>query len=119
MIEFGGIIYQLDLDALSEAIKIKGQKPDDVIIEKVVKTYTDGNNNITGSEILETFRERGLDLDSVKYETLRMLIDVIMDDMDDEPDDTLGTERALNKKPLSYRIAFNTLKQYNILKELE
>jgi hypothetical protein len=47
-----------------------------------------------------------------------MLIDVIMDDLDDEPDDSLGTERALNKKTVSYRIAFNTLKQYNILKEI-
>lgn len=47
-----------------------------------------------------------------------MLIDVIMDDMDDEPDDSLGTERILSKKPLSYRIAFNTLKHYNILTEI-
>jgi hypothetical protein len=47
-----------------------------------------------------------------------MLIDVIMDDMDDEPDDSLGIERVLSKKPLSYRIAFNTLKQYNILTEI-
>jgi hypothetical protein len=106
------------LEALNEAIKITGQDPNDIIMEKVVKTYTDEKNEITGSEILETFRERGVDLDSTKYDILRMLIDVIMDDMDDEPDDTLGTERALNKKPLSYRIAFNTLKQYNILKEL-
>jgi hypothetical protein len=118
MIEFGGIIYQLDLDALNEAIKIKGQKPKDVIIERVVKTYTDEKGDVTGSEILETFRERGIDLDSTKYETIRMLIDVLMDDVDEEPDDSLGTERALNKKPVSYRIAFNTLKNYNILKEI-
>lgn len=118
MIEFGGIIYQLDLDAFDDAIKIKGEDPKDIISEKVLKTFSDENNKITGSELLETFRERGVDIDTTKYEILRMLIDVIMDDMDDEPDDTLGTERALNKKPLSYRIAFNTLKHYNILKEI-
>jgi hypothetical protein len=118
MIEFGGIIYQLDLDALNEAIKIKGHNPKDVIMERVVKTYTDEKGELTGSEILETFRERGLDIDSTKYDVLRMLIDVIMDDLDDEPDDSLGTDRALNKKTVSYRIAFNTLKQYNILKEI-
>ena len=118
MIEFGGIIYQLDLDAFNKAIEINGQNPNDVIMERVVKTYTDEKGEVTGTEVLETFRERGMDVDSTKYEILRMLIDVLMDDVDDEPDDTLGTERALNKKPVSYRIAFNTLKQYNILKEI-
>ncbi len=118
MIEFGGIIYQLDLEAFEEAIKIKGEDPKDIIIEKVIKTYTDENDKITGSEILETFRERGVDIDTTKYELLRMLVDVVMDDLDDEPDTTLGIDRALSKKPLSYRIAFNTLKNYNILKEI-
>lgn len=118
MIEFGGIIYQLDLDAFSEAIKIKGQKPNDEISEKSIKAYLDEKNKAVSTEVVETFRKRGIEIDSTKYEILRMLIDVIMDDMDDEPDDSLGPERILSKKPLSYRIAFNTLKQYNILTEI-
>ena len=40
-----------------------------------------------------------------------------MDDDPDETDSTLGTERILDKTPLSYRIAFNTLLKYGILKE--
>lgn len=118
MIEFGGIIYQLDLEAFDKAIKITGEDPKELISEKVVKTYLDADNKLVSSEILETFRERGVDIDTTKYELLRMLLDVVMDDLDDEPDDTLGVDRALNKKPLSYRIAFNTLKHYNILKEI-
>jgi hypothetical protein len=118
MIEFGGLIYQLDLDAFNEAIKIEGQKPTDDISEKSVKEYLDENNKSISSEVVETFRKRGHEIDSTKYELIRMLIDVIMDDMDDEPDDSLGTERILSKKPLSYRIAFNTLKHYNILTEI-
>jgi hypothetical protein len=118
MIEFGGTIYQLDLDAFDKAIKIKGSNPNELISEKVFKTFLDAENKITGSEILETFRERGIEINTTKYELLRMLIDVVMDDMDDEPDDTLGVERALNGKTLSYRIAFNTLKKHKILKEL-
>jgi hypothetical protein len=118
MIEFGGIIYQLDLGAFNEAIKVEGQKPNDDISEKSVKTYLDEKNATISTEVVETFRKRGVEIDSTKYEILRMLIDVIMDDMDDEPDDSLGIERVLSKKPLSYRIAFNTLKQYNILTEI-
>jgi len=117
MIEFGGIIYQLDLDALNEAIKIKGQNSKD-IVERVEKTYTNEKGEVTGGEILETFRGRFPLLDSNKYEIIRMLIDILMDDVDEEPDDSLGIERALSKKPVSYRIAFNTLKNYKILKEI-
>jgi hypothetical protein len=40
-----------------------------------------------------------------------------MDDVEEEKDDSLGLDRVLEKRPLSYRIAFNTLLEYNILKE--
>jgi len=33
-------------------------------------------------------------------------------------DDSLGTERALNKTTISFKIAFNTLQYYGILKTL-
>ena len=35
----------------------------------------------------------------------------------DETDATLGPDRILDKTPLSYRIAFNTLLKYGVLKE--
>jgi hypothetical protein len=47
-----------------------------------------------------------------------MMIEIITDDMEDT-DDSLGVDRALEKTSLAYKIAFNTLHNYGILKEVE
>ncbi len=117
MIEFGGVIYHLDLDKLSETISLS-TKLEKQVIETVVKQYLDENGEITGSEILQTTRDRELTIDSTKYDMLRMMIEIITDDVEDS-DDTLGVDRALEKTSLAYKIAFNTLHNYGILKEVE
>jgi len=117
MIEFGGTIYHLDLDKLSEVISLS-TKLEKQVVETVVKQYLDATGNITGSEILQTTRDRDLTIDSTKYDMLRMMIEIITDDME-EADDTLGVDRALEKTSLAYKIAFNTLHNYGILKEVE
>jgi hypothetical protein len=45
------------------------------------------------------------------------MIEVLIDYDDEDSDTTLGVERALDKTPLAYKIAFNTLYNYGILKE--
>lgn len=47
-----------------------------------------------------------------------MMVEVLIDS-DDESDTSLGADRALEKTPLSYKFAFNTLIEYGILKEKE
>ena len=47
-----------------------------------------------------------------------MMIETLID-YDDESDTSMGAERALDKTPLSYKLAFNTLYHYGILKEKE
>lgn len=118
MIDFGGTIYVLDLDKLSEAVKLEGSDPNDEIIEKVIKTYLDDKGNVTGVEDLITSRARGIEYNSTKYDMLRTLIDIILDDTESEIDTTLGVDSYLDKQPLSFKIAFNTLLQYEIIKEL-
>jgi len=49
---------------------------------------------------------------------IRTMIEVILD-YEDESDASLGSERALEKTPLSYKLAFNTLYNYGIIKEKE
>lgn len=119
MIDFGGVVYSIDLEAFSKAIKLGDTKPTDVVSHKTVKTFRDSEGNIINSEMTETFTERGFEVDGGKYDTLRMLLEIIMDDVDEETDDTLGADRALDKLGLSYKIAFNTLISYGIIKEIE
>jgi hypothetical protein len=46
------------------------------------------------------------------------MVEILLD-FEDESDASLGAERALEKTPLSYKLAFNTLYNYGILKEKE
>jgi hypothetical protein len=86
---------------------------------KEVKTYLDENGKIVSVEVYEHTTERTPEVSAAKYDFLRLLLEIVMDDDPDETDATLGPDRILDKTPLSYRIAFNTLLKYGILKEEE
>ncbi len=119
MIEFGGSIYYIDLDALEKTIKPVGVDPTDKVTDREEKTYLDAEGKLTSSEIVEVTRERGREIDGAKYEMVRLLMEILMDGTEETDDDTLGADRALEKTSLSYKIAFNTLYTYGILKEQE
>ena len=118
MIEFGGIIYYIDLDAMERTIALAGVKPTDIIKNTETKTILDEHGTVIESEQLITSNERGKEIDATKYEVIRLMLEIIMDD-NEESDDSLGVDRALEKTPLSFKIAFNTLYNYGILKEKE
>lgn len=119
MIEFGGSVYYIDIDALEKAIKPNGVNLNDKIIEREEKMVLDKDNNVVNTEVTEVTRERGREIDGAKYEMFRLMIEILMDSTEETDDTTLGAERALEKTSLSYKIAFNTLYNYGILKEQE
>jgi hypothetical protein len=119
MIEFGGTIYYLDIDALDKAITPKIGKPSDKVSLTEYKEVTDKAGKVVGTETVTTTSLRGKEIDGPKYDILRMMIETLIDYDDDESDTTLGADRALDKTPLSYKLAFNTLYNYGILKEKE
>jgi hypothetical protein len=118
MIEFGGVYYSISLEGFSKAIKLGDAKPSDKITFTTVETkkVEGGNDSV---KTTETSSERGFELDSAKYELIKMMLEIVMDDVDIDADDTLGVDRAFDKFNLSYRIAFNTLLSYGILVESE
>lgn len=118
MIEFGGITYYIDIEALDRAITPKGVKPTDKISLLEVKEVKDNQGVVVGTESLETTSLRGKEIDGPKYDVIRMMVETMID-YDEESDTSLGADRALEKTPLSYKIAFNTLYNYGILKEKE
>lgn len=118
MIDFGGTIYYLDMEAFDKAITPPNIKPTDKIKQVDKKTVTNEEGKVVGTETIESVRERGKEVDGAKYDMLRMMVEIIMEEKS-EVDDTLGADRALEKSPLSYKIAFNTLYRYGIIKEQE
>lgn len=119
MIEFGGSFYYIDIDALEKAIKPVGVEPTDKIIEREEKVVLDGANNVLNTEVTEVSRERGREIDGAKYDIIRMMLEIVTDGTEETDDTALGAERALEKTSLSFKIAFNTLYNYGILKEQE
>jgi hypothetical protein len=118
MIEFGGVIYYIDIEALSKAISPTGNKPNDKIVDIKTKTFINSSGEIVNQTKSEFITERGKEIDATKYEIIRLMIETLID-YSEEIDDSLGYERALQKTPLSYKLAFNTLYENGILKEKE
>jgi hypothetical protein len=90
MINVLGQNYYLDLNELDNFIQIKD-------IEQTGNT--------------ETFSV-------IKFEVVKTMIEVIMTEREDEMDNNLGTYNQ-NKLSIPFKIAFNTLLMYKIIKHLE
>lgn len=119
MIEFGGLYYTIDINAFSKAIKLGNLNPNDKISFKTIETKTNHEGEIISTKVTESVSERGLEIDSAKYELIKTMIDVVMDDVNVDADDKLGVAMAFDKFSLSYKIAFNTLISYGILVQTE
>jgi hypothetical protein len=118
MIEFGGVLYYIDLDAFEDAISTKKPSEEDTVSSTEKTINKDGDGDITSvTETIATV-PKVREVDITKFEIIRNLLDVVLD-YDDESDTSLGAERALEKTSLSYKIAFNTLYEYGIIKEKE
>ncbi len=88
MIEFGGNIYYIDMEALEKVIKPIGIEPTDKIIEREEKIILDGKNNLVSTEVVEVSRDRGREIDGAKYEIIRLMLEILMDGTE-ETDDQL------------------------------
>jgi predicted metal-dependent hydrolase len=78
-------------------------------------SYINGGVEKTVIKIKQYHKGREVDLS--RYETYRMMIEILLT-YNEELDDALGLEVAMQSAPLSFKIAFNTLVRYGILKQL-
>jgi hypothetical protein len=118
MIEFGNTIYYFDLNALDKAISLSGFKPNDKTVETDIETYKDSEGNVISIKEFQRATTNGKIIDVAKYEIIKTMIEIVID-FDDDFDTALGADNALDKAPLSFKMAFNTLLNYGIIKEKE
>lgn len=116
MIVFGDTTYYIDLGALDAAITLNGNNSTDLITTTTTTEEFDKDNVLVSKTLTTESFARGKEIDAAKFDLLRNFIEVIVD-YGDEIDTSLGSERALEKTPLSFQIAFNTLFNYEIIKE--
>lgn len=120
MIEFGGTFYYIDLDAYDNLVRKPITNENKYVIDTHRKTYLDAEQNIVSVEIAEQSTERIQELNGTKYDIIRIMLEVVLDgEDDDEMDDSMGSQLGLEKGSFSFKIAFNTLHHYGIIKEKE
>ena len=116
MIEFGGVVYYMDLAALDNSITLDKKWNTKISSKKENHVVFDDKGAVVNSETIESIEPKTKEIDGPKYDILRMCIETILD-YSNETDDALGIDRAMNKAPLSYKLSFNTLVKEGILKE--
>lgn len=116
MIKFGNTIYFIDFESIEKLISGKEDfKARDVIETERVITLDDKGEEI-GTQVHERKYRKEQVFDAAKYDILVMMIETVMG-ASEEIDETLGTANVLSKQPLGFKLAFNTLINYNILRE--
>jgi hypothetical protein len=68
-------------------------------------------------EVIISNSDEGMHINAPKYETLRLMLDVLMSE-NEIVDDLLGV-KSLNKATIPFKISLNTLINYNIIKEIK
>lgn len=119
MLEFGGVIYIIDLNKLSDVLVInedvKGVVKEDFTIKTI--EYMDANGKKIKEKKIKSPRETYKEMDASKYETVRYLLEVLFTYTEDV-DDNLGVA-SLDRANISFKLAFNTLLNYGILREIK
>lgn len=124
MIEFGGACYIIDLDGFNNVLIKDSDKDEKHVETETVVTYNNEEgetpNQIIPISTVVTTREftKGQEINGPKYDVIRMCLEILFT-YNNEMDDTLGTERALSNTTIPFKVAFNTLLKYGILKEIE
>lgn len=96
MLEIFGKEYYIDIDAISEKCQIQSKKIEDE------------------TENGKTEDKSVLEINIFKYEIIKMCIDRLLAEYDDENEDEIFKEKKMTN---SFKIAFNTLINYEIIKE--
>jgi hypothetical protein len=118
MIDYAGSIYYIDLDEFDRIISYNPTSGSDKFVTSEKKITRNEKNEVVSIEEFESQNTKGKEIDGPKYEVMRMMLEIIMDEKNEDVDTSLGIDRALQKTPLSYRIAFNTLLHYGVIKEI-
>jgi hypothetical protein len=116
MIEFGGIYYYIDLKNFERVISVDETSKSETA--STLTTSKDENGKTTSVVEVKTETPKSREINVAKFEMIRELIDVVLSH-DEDGDTSLGAERVLSQTPLSFKIAFNTLYEYGIIKEKE
>jgi hypothetical protein len=118
MIEFGDTIYYVDMETFRKRILLEDNKKNgEANVTTETTTEYDSNSNVISTTVRTVSTEKDIEIDTLKYDLFSRMLDVVLNSNTEELDASLGAERALANADLPFKIAFNTLINYGILKE--
>lgn len=117
ILEFGGVAYYIDFDGIDNMLKSDDPDLESKNVEETETETTYINGGVEKTKVNTRTYHKGREVDLSRYETYRTLLEILLT-YNESDDDALGVERSLSKTPLPFRIAFNTLVKYGILKSL-
>ena len=109
-LEFGGEYVYIDFDEITNVIRLELPKEEISDEEEVDEDDSD-------EEGVPPTQHGNITIDVVKWEMINKMIDTILEDFSEE-DPTMG-RKNLDKLSVSFKIAYNTLLNYNIIKIIE
>lgn len=114
MIDVGGITYYIDFEALDKLIATDKSLEAQDVTEVKTREYFDSDGKLVSSDKVTRTYPKSKEIDGARYDCMGLMLQIIMN-TDVEIDDTLGIERGLDKMPLNWKVAFNTLVKYGVL----
>lgn len=118
MLDIGGTAYVIDLEAMGDVLMLDKDYASKTVSETETKEIMNQDGDVINTKVITREFAKPKEYDSSKYEIIRILFEVLLT-YNDEFDDTLGFDRAMAKATLPFKITFNTLLNYGIIKELE
>ncbi len=115
LIDIGGSLFTIDLEAFGTLLTTS---KDEKGVEVETKVNYDGEGKPTGTTVISREYDKVPEIDGPKYDVIRMCLEILLTFQEDL-DDSLGFENAMSKTPVSFKMAFNTLLSYDIIKEVE
>jgi hypothetical protein len=117
MIDIFGEIYYIDFEQVDLFLGWDPKLKAGEVTETQQTKILDGEGNLLSTEIIETTARKPQEINAVRFDLIRNLIDDLGDEQANDSDIALG-EKPENMS-LSFKLAFNTLRAYQILKPLK
>lgn len=117
-LEFGGRNYIVSFENLDDFLWVDDKNRE--VSETETRTIFTADGKENGKEITVNTKVNEKEINGIRYELITGMLQTILEySAGDDDDDLLGAKRALEKMPFAYKLAFNTLIKYEIIKEVK
>jgi hypothetical protein len=111
-----GSQYYFDLDELSQFIRIEKNETVDDILGETKYEKKDSKEKSEESEESEETPLEGQIIDLTKWETIKVMIESVLSE-NGPVDEAMGKTKLGEQLSIPFRLSFNTLLNYKIIKE--